>query len=537
MRKDYYFSMAATLFVAAWAVDAMAQTDVSPFPGSEALIIEQPAGKNAWYSRECTKYMKLLGPLEYGGEKSVPSMIVESDDGKVYIGGVFTDFENAGWLTGDTDESGDITLKFPQIIYDEDYKGSHYFYYAGCMRLSDDNTDMEVTKEQTITLHRETDGNLTISEPDIAIGVCYLYNPASSEQVENAGYKGCELAWYGIAYSGITWKPVNTDIFTIPAGLEKERYAMLHDTNAMFVDMAIDGNQLYIAGLMANSDACVVGDIASDGQTVTFHSNQFMGVSETGEYFYYMVAAAPEDILNPDTGESTLVTGPADSFTAKWDAENKTLAFINTGTGFSITDGESKVGGGSLYMEPKFTRQDDFVIAAPDAPVLLAYNPYSDLNGYGTINFNLPFWTKEGLLIDPDNIYYNIYLDEEVMTLSTADYSSLEKDMTDIPYFFTDDYDIFSMGINHAVYLYRGGYERIGVCAVAEVDGKKYSSPVVYDKSNSIENVAHNADKTVEIYYMNMSGSRIDNPAEGLAIKCTRYADGTVKAEKVFRSK
>lgn len=515
----------------------MAQTDGNSFPGSEALIIEQPAGKDAWYSRECTKYMKLLGPLEYGGETSVPSMIVEADDGKVYIGGVFTDFENAGWLAGDTDESGNITLKFPQIMYDEDYKGSHYFYYAGCMRLNDENTDMEIAKEQTVTLHRDADGNLSISDPDIAIGICYLYDSASGEQPEKAGYEGCELAWYGIAYSGITWKSVNTDISTIPAGLERERYAMLHSTNAMFVNLAVGGNKLYIDGLMADSDACVAGDIASDGQTVTFHSNQFMGVSQSGEYFYYMVAAAPEDILNPDTGESTLVTGPADSFTAKWDAENKTLTFINTGTGFAITNGESKVGGGSLYMEPRFTRQDDFVIDAPDAPVLVAYNPYSDLNGYGTINFNLPFWTKDGLLINPDNIYYNIYLDNEVMTLSAADYSSLEKDMTDIPYFFTDNYDIFSMGINHAVYLYTGDYERIGVCAVVEADGEKYSSPIIYDKPDSIEKVTQDAAKKVEIFYMDMSGARIDYPAEGLAIKCIRYADGTVKAKKVLKRK
>lgn len=513
-----------------------AQTIEQPLPGIDALITEQPAGNPGWYTRSCTKYMHLLGPLEYGGESSVPSKIVETDDGQVFMGGVFTDFEGCGWLTGHKDaETGDVILRFPQIMYDEDYNDDRYYYYACCVNLNDDSTDMEVSANQTLTLHTDDEGNLQVADLDTAIGICYVFDPDTNEQATENGSEGCELRWFGIAYSDIKWTKLKANAITIPEGVTTERYAMRHSTNARFVDIAVENNKIYLAGLMPDPKVCITADIASDGSTVIFPTNQFLGVSESEDFFYYFVAAAPETIPDPETGGFVETIAPTDKLSAKWDREKHTLTFVEPNTGFAIANGESKVGGGSLFMEPSFIRQEDYIADAPVTPEILIYNPYTEDQGYGTINFNLPFWNNDGLLINPENMYYNIYVDDEVLTLTTDVYQSLENSLADIPYTFTDNYDLFSVGLNHAVYLYSDGYDRIGVRSVTEVDGKKFYSPIAYVKSSSLKDSLEDDKAVLEIYYLDLTGQRIENPSGVPVIKCTRFADGSFKAEKVLR--
>lgn len=528
----------AAMALLACSFAAAAENPTYPFPDALQLITEEPAGDASWNSRECTKYMKLLGPLEYGGESAVPSRMVNDGNGNVYIGNMFTDFEGSGWLKGSTDSEGSINLKFPQIMFDEEYSDSkHYYYYACCVRLNEDKTDLELDAEQTVTLVRDNDGTLRISDPDVAIGICYVYDPAAGDQAVGIGNEGCELRWFGIAYSEVKWVPVNTSAAKIPDGVEIQQYALCHSTGARFVELAVDGSRILIPGLAEDPEACIVGNISEDGRTVSFTTNQFLCVTASGDFFCYMVAAAPEDIEDPETGQIIHTIAPADSFTALWDSHNKTLTFAEPETGFSISNGESKVGGGDIYLEPRLSQQDSYVAAAPTAPQIVAYNPYNDGQGYGTLNFNIPTWTSEGLLVDPERMFYNILLnDGQVMTLTPDSYTELSSDMTDIPLSFMDNYDIFCMGINHALYLYSGDYERIGVQSFVEVDGKRYYSPAVYDKDSGIDSIAVSTGNIVETYYLDLSGTRIDRPAHGVfAIKCTRYDDGSLKTEKIIR--
>lgn len=418
-------------------------------------------------------------------------------------------------------------------MFDETYSNDkHYYYYACTVRLNDDMTDFEIAENQTITLQRDAYGNFKMSDPNIAVGICYVYDPVTNDQPTGTGYDGCQLKWFGIAYADMEWVPVDT-FTTIPEGVEKNKYALCHNSGGRFIEMAINKDKVYIAGMAADPKACFVGEIAADGQSVVFHTNQFLGVDESEEYFHYMVAAAPEDIENPDTGQITHTIAPTDSFTAILDSDKKTLSFMEHETGFAISNGPEKVGGGTLYIEPLITRQDDYVIDTPSDPEIVAYNPYNEANGYGTFNFNLPFWNKQGLLLNPDNMFYNVYLDDEVMTFSADIYTSLDNDITNLPYYFSDYYDIFSVGINHAVYLYEGGYKRIGVQSFVMADGIEYRSPIIYNISDDvgIDNIPERSNNVIDTYYLDFSGKRIENPT-GFAIKCTRYDDGRMKSEK-----
>lgn len=525
------------LMALAWCVGAAAQSVTYPFPDATQLISEEPAGEAGWYSKSCTKYMKLVGPLEYGGESCVPSKIVEDENGNVYIGNMFTDFAGAGWLKGSRGSDGSMRIEFPQIMFDEEYsEDCHYYYYACCMRLNEEMTDLEMNAEQVITLLPDGGGGFKMEDPDVAIGICYVYNPVTEEQPQATGEEGCELRWFGIAYNDLQWASVDTSTVEIPDGIETQQFALCHSTGARFVDVAIDGDRILIPGLSEDPESCIVGNISSDGRTVNFPTDQFMGVfeSETGEYFCYMVAVGPEDIFYPETGETVHTIAAADYFIALWDGDKKTLTFIDGETGFSICNEQSGIGDGVIYLEPALVQQDDYIAASPASPQIVAYNPYNEEQNYGTLNFNLPSWTPDGLLVNPECMFYNIYLDDDVMTLTPGVYQSLETEMSDIPYGFTDYYDIFSVGINHAIYLYSGGYERIGVQSYVEADGARYYSPVVYVSNSSVNMMEDAVRNIVETYYIDLSGARISEPQSGFAIKCIRYDDGSIETEKII---
>lgn len=513
-----------------------AQNVTYPFPGEEELILEEPVGESAWYSRNCTKYMHLLGPLEYGGESSVPSKIVIGNDGTAYIGNVFTDFSGSGWLKGSRDtNTDDITLKFPQIVFDETYDGERYYYYACRVGFNKDKTDLEVAENQTLILKHNGNGNYVTEDNETAIGICYVYDPSIEDQAAGIGHEGCELKWFGIAYADMEWSPVN-ELVTIPEGLKTQRYALCHSSGAAFVDLAESNGKIFIAGLTEDGETCIVGDISSDENTVTFATNQFLGVENSGEFFRYMVAAASDAVTDSETGEIVNTIAPAETFIASLDPTNKSLAFITPETGFAITNGQSKVGGGDLYLEPRLTPQSEYVIDSPEAPEIVAYSPYDEALGYGTFNFNLPSWTNGGLLIDPANMFYNIYVDDELLTLTPGNYLELSEELTDIPYDFSDGYDIFSVGINHAIYLYSGNYDRIGIQSfVVAEDGSKIKSPVVYNKEVGLDTIGEESKMVSEIYYLDLSGKRIRHFDNGFAIKCTRFADGSIKTEKIVK--
>lgn len=538
MKNVRFLKTIATLFAIGCALGATAQNVSYPFPDTGELVIEEPAGESAWHSRNSTKYMHLLGPLEYGGESSVPSKIISGNDGIVYIGNMFTDFQGSGWLKGVHDtETGSITLEFPQIIFDETYNdGKHYYYYACCMQFNEDASDLEVAESQTLVLTCDNNGNYMPLDQEAAVGICYVSDPVTDDQPAEAGYDGCVLKWFGIAYADMEWVCVDADPAVIPERSETQRYALSHSSGARFVDIAENNGKIYIAGLAEDSEVCIVGDINTDDCTVTFASNQFLGVEKSGDYFCYMVAAAPDDILDPDTGETLNTIAPADAFVASLDPVSKRMTFTSALTGFSITNGQSKVGGGDLYIEPRLTPQAEYVANSPDKPEIVQYSPYNEIQGYGTFNFNIPFWTNEGLLINPANMFYNIYLDDEKMTLSPDCYVELDEELTDIPYGLTDGYDIFSVGINHAIYLYSGNYSRIGVQSfVIDDDGNKYLSTIVYNDSAGLEGIEEEPKTVVETYFIDLSGKRIRHFETGFAIKCTRYEDGSIKTEKIIR--
>jgi hypothetical protein len=184
--------------------------------------------------------------------------------------------------------------------------------------------------------------------------------------------------------------------------------------------------------------------------------------------------------------------------------------------------------------------------AVPANPT--ADNWYDSGNEYGycLLSFTLPTTDVNGNPINPENLSYSIYLDDDqLFTFDSWDYYyDIDQDMTVIPYsIYSDGYDI----TDHCVYIYGTNNSdwpiftwRIGIKVYYTVGSITNESDIVYlevfpnpDPDTAVSEL--NAVKSVaDVRYYNMAGQEIAEP-QGFAIKVTTYSDGTVSTVKVVK--
>ena len=130
-----------------------------------------------------------------------------------------------------------------------------------------------------------------------------------------------------------------------------------------------------------------------------------------------------------------------------------------------------------------------------------------------------------------------------MLTLPAGDYSKLTEDMTEIPYEFDDNYDIYAGG--NRVYMNFSDEEmvtwsKIGVQSIYRGgDAENKSNIAWYDLTDvwaatGVKNISTDA-ATTSVAYYDLQGRRVDNNAKGLVLMQVRKADGTVKTVKVVR--
>lgn len=111
--------------------------------------------------------------------------------------------------------------------------------------------------------------------------------------------------------------------------------------------------------------------------------------------------------------------------------------------------------------------------AAPLPPKLTAFQPYdpNPWGGPGGLQFTLSYYSSDFNYLDPSHLYFNLYIDDELVTFSPDDYQNLETEITDVPYSFSDQYEFYKYDENHrTIYFYKDVKKKIGMEAVY-VDG------------------------------------------------------------------
>lgn len=545
MRKIFTTFMAtAAIFTASAslplpaAMPATRAADLSGLP----LITEQPEGEMTTYSKNAIFFaLDFYGQMYLSADYGRIAEVVEAPDGKVYFKNPFCGFDTDSWLMGE-DNGETITVTFPQKIYSETYvdwekdpEGSvmrtDCSYAIKLLYTSDGTTskmEMDLTNP-TITFTR-TDSGIVM---DGDAFICLLAENVTLD--EETGEEVSEVTWARYADSEITLSTVNETPNALPAGIETEQWVMTTEDGVRFVGVAIDGDLIYIEGLLSSMPSSVIKGKITDGKAV-FEGPQYVGQDQKLQHFAYFLPANIAINEDPESWEPYIYT-PAESIELEYDSKQKAIfCYGEAGMAFSSIPQAIFLLEG--YLAPEFIWQDFEETMTPDNPEILDYHYYDDY-GFGAISYVISNWSTDGRLLDVNNLYYNFFIDDEILVLYPDEYPDFTEPVEDIPAEY-EDTSIYFWGDMYEALIYPTGFDRIGVRSFyINADGTKTYSDIVYNDGEvvtAVKTLDSEAPAVEKVEYFSIDGRRMAAPAKGnICIKRTVFSDGSVKTAKIVK--
>lgn len=512
----------------------------------ETLITSIPKGEKRLYftTTDCYSHYASVNYYVHAEQAMAHGEVTWCPDNEVY----FKDISKGiSWNTAKSSPKsiirgevvdGNIIVKLPQAAF-VDEKGTKY--YLTVMRY---NPDSEIA-ENEIDLP-----NMFINIDEDRYSVRYTVdangNLALSLDEFEEKYGGEILLGYNTTYApGAKWDGngdnnqtlvVNNEaLSTIPADVTMEKWILkaTGSSESMIsqnIELGTDANKIYIKGLCTQvPDAVITGTI--DGNVATFEANQYMGYFEDWDLDIFLLACTPaSDGSLKDEANIKLYLNDDNTI---WEPQGSWVIGTNTcnnGRHLPL----------KYYYYPKFEKADPNIgIVSPMDPDFSWYEPNS-----GQIQWYIyPTDVAENPL-DPNDMWYNIYVDGEKVTLSPDDYENLTEALTDIPFTLrVANCVVHIKDAIHNYYVINPDVTTLGVQSHYKAsDGKVYSSRILtynvktkktyYEEGDSgIENIT--TETPIMIFYTNLMGIRVDNPDKGVYIKTTVYSNGTKVSSKV----
>lgn len=475
------------------------------------LIWQAPEGENLKLERSGVTFSLNKDPLWYD---NTPADIVVCDNGDVYFQAPFFSYAEPTYIVGHQ-EGDKITFDLPQTVVDIDYGYGYTFTLNATLGQFDEdsglfvaaNTDMaaelgfpEVENKFVMTVGeggvytydsgiKIEDGMMTINNGDMILCLCYAED----------GY------WFGPAEVNMTMKPFEGKLVSPPADLETESMGLTYNRTGHMVEVGFFGDEVYIKGIMAEfPESWIKGTLKGD--TVSIPSTQYLGENFRHACFAYYVSA----YLDPATGLMTYL----DEAEFKYDAESKTFTAPENVVGL--------LNGAFDYIHYIDMYENMMIRPQVENPAITLNAPYdirfTDGN-YPYVEFRYSTLNKEGYMLNPENLYYKMYVDGDEYTFLDYEYY-LDADMTYVPVSFTDYFNFYSENCEILVYISFEGFETLGfkLCyAEKNEDGElnviAESEMGVYGLTGV--NFVNDEKPAEETIYYDMMGRRVERPAKG----------------------
>lgn len=509
--KKHLLALALTLIGCCMAVNAterMKMTASVP----PAKLPGVPVMDTPLYNPEGTDETYIMNVTEntYWGNEDVDGYkmtIRRSADGKkIYFRDLTPGFngdantEGCSWVMGNVD-GNDITIPAGQVLY----KTSEQTLYFEVVSFDDYGQVSDFLND----IHFTINGDI-ISQTDNTVRVAVFDD---AETIDEAGFF--------IFMNNFVIQPIS-DIFTFtpPADAEIEKWMMTSASESRFVNVARSGNDVYIAGFSSMApDDYVMGTIANG--KLTFRSGYILPSAalkyirligaregEPDEFGFPQLEMISTYEFDVNEAEDHFTLNPADDYIVE-------ASYFN----FNMLNGINNV---------EVFRYAGDVAATPATPEI---TDWSEIDGL--LQFIVPCTDVDGNYINPDKLTYRIYLDGEPHAFTPDSYSALADEMTDIPYAFTDYYDIYTNGSLKTIFLHAPAFTTLEVESTYTVDGDaRVSQRAIY---SGIESVSANSSQIVSETYTDILGRTVASPAPGsLLIKTSVHADGTRTVSKVI---
>ena len=476
-------------------------------------IIYSAEGEERSYYRKTTAYFVAAGSVQQARMEGSACNVVLGYENKVYVYNPITQYDTYSYIVGQRD--GDtITFHTPQIVdvqYNEDYTESTNIYATKFRKKK-----LSATTYTFVADSINTDLKYVIKGDSISL----VGGDSIMLALANA-----EGTWGGYGNAGDVLRKFTDTTVEVPADAEELTYAMkCSDGTGKGVSVVFKDNDIYIKGIAsAHPDSWVKGNVV--GSTITIPSMQYLGLNETYGYYFYLAGAKKKEVYDPSDDVTYIEYELVPNITMTLDEKSRTFKtdlslLYNAGNGMLSYD--------AAYDSPEFSPFND-VATTPATPIISTYMEYNEDVGYGGLVFTLPTEDVNGNWINPEKMKYIIYGDDKAYEFTTDLYTGIEENMTEVPYSFTDDLDFVLQDGEHIVFLYEGGYSKMGVQSVYYGGDERTVSPIVYQTSDGIK-VKTTAPVSTEFY--DLQGRRLNNPIPGLTIMKAIYADGSVKTIK-----
>ncbi|MCF0214557.1 MAG: hypothetical protein HUK13_09040 [Muribaculaceae bacterium] len=526
---------------------------------TDQLIIDRPDGKLVYYDEIGDGFQLFWDQWFMPMETNEAGQIVWAEDNVVYLKNAVSSYIETGWVKGTLSEDGKkITVKYPQRIREYVDQGVILPMYASVMQLDettqryfavpdDENfvtytvgEDGVVVMDGSKPMEYETNpetGEVTPIYPEKMVSMYYV-RPGKPDKGEPETVN----EWFYYGDTSQKFQPIDMSeliVNDIPEGLVYEEWAMVYGTDgsrAMFVNVAIDGNNVYLTNIdkYYATDCVVKGTI--DGNTVTFPSKQFYGVNDEAGYFLLFFGTEYGEFWDEEMGEMVEGDHLADNFVMTYDAEGKKLSPAKKDTGFCFNTRIHKYGPYSAYSMPTiFYQSPEVVNAAPRNPEVMMAD-YNDPSGQYITQWNFPNFSVNGAILKTDVMYYEAYVNGELYTFSPEIYT-IPEEMTMVPYDFSDEgwNNIVADGAIHFFIIRGRNIKSYGIKMYYDApDGNTYTSDLVtyIFKEDGIDDISADAEvSAVELY--NLQGMKVATTAPGnIYLRATRYTDGTKKVTK-----
>lgn len=375
------------------------------------------------------------GWVDHTSDMSTIEVIINGTD--IYMKGL-SYYAKEAWIKGTIEGS---TATFPnaqQIDEDEEYPE----WILG----SDDGG--ETLNDIVFTIDPET--------RDLVSQTAYI-----GETGSNTAFQKIYGYWTRPSFS--LSEPAAPEVVVAPDGLETEEYAVTARNYKDEADVSVAvkigfaGNDVYIQGLSTYlPEAWIKGTL--NGTTITFAANQYLGnYNKTYDMF-----------LNSLLGAN--VVFEYDQTTGTLTAQNEVFLIDNSDYYFdSYRNAVIKkvVEKAATPATPSITeiRETNY------GDVLVFDVPLTDVNGEGLLSSKLSF------------VFYKDILHEESPVTFTPEYfTKLTEEMTEIPFGFTENWDIY----NGQIYLNmpHADWNRIGIKSIYRGGGEEHESEIFWYDMN-----------------------------------------------------
>lgn len=327
-------------------------------------------------------------------------------------------------------------------------------------------------------------------------------------------------------------------LVTPPADMSTKSYlltvdAQVWDSSIKTSEVVVGfyDSKVYIQGLSSDfPTSWVEGNV--DGDKITIPSGQYYGENFMMGFEMFF-CAADKELKYDEAGNFMDVTfTPAEELVCTYNAEAGT--FESDGTFLTYLRSSWNDPEEFAYMgcnfNPRFTPLE-YVATTPKTPEVTFVQEYNEESNIASVVFYMSTIGEDGEVMNPENMYYNIYLDGELYTFMEDFYYTFG-DVTDVPYLFNNYINISNDSGNVMIDLYEP-FDSIGARLVYTFDGVEYKSAIGEWKTSSVKDIDEGKELSGKTYF-DLQGRKVANPEKGIFVVVSNFTDGTSSISKTF---